>query len=291
MKHNNAMTTIMFSAVAILLTAIIALGVVTVVRNKDNNGKADNTPTPTAGALVVNEPVATETPVPTSTPTSTPTPTPEPKGTVCLDPGHQTNINNDAEPVGPGATETVKKMSSPGSKNDSLNLKEYEWSLTVSNLIKEELERRGYKVLLTRSSNEVDISNRERAVYANDNAADILVGIQADSYSSESVNGVYAQIAESDNPYAGTRAADNRMLADEIQKAVVSATGARSRSVQNGNNKLALLNWANMPACIMQLGYMSNPDEAVLLASEDYQKKVALAVCDGIDAYFAEKNK
>ncbi len=292
MKRNNALTTIMFTVVIMLLIAIVALGVVTVIKsNKSKPVTVNTTPTPTptqAAAADVPGNTATPTQVPTSTPSPEPTSTPTPKALVCLDPGHQMNLDHNAEPMGPGALTDVHKMSSPGSVNESLNLKEYEWNLTVALMVRDELEARGYAVILTRTENDVKISNKERAEFANNNNADILVGIQADSYSSESVSGVYAQIAEADNPYAGVRAAENTRLATAIRDAVVKATGARSRSLQNGDNKLALLNWANMPACIMQLGYMSNPDEAVLLASEEYQRKLAAAVCDGIDAYFAK---
>ncbi|MCR5824093.1 MAG: N-acetylmuramoyl-L-alanine amidase [Lachnospiraceae bacterium] len=300
MKKSNILTTIMFAVVTILLIAIVALGVVTVVRNnKKKNGEAVPTGTVTTTPLPANTqqptvaPIATSTPTPVPTATNTPTPTTVPvaKGTVCLDPGHQAKADTSKEKVGPGAETEVEKMANSGATNCVNGEKEYEWNLKVAKLVQAELERRGYKVVLTRSENDVNISNRERALVANENKADVFVGIQTDAYSDTSVKGVYAQIAESDNPYTGSRAAENRKLADSIQKEVVNATGAKSRSVQNGSNKLAMLNWADMPACIMQLGYMSNAEEAANLASEEYINKIVKAVCDGIDAYFEGKKQ
>ena len=283
MKKNGIVTTIMFAVVVLLMVAIVALGIVTVIKHKrDTENVADTTPVPTEA---VSTPEATYTPTPTFTPTPTDTPTPEPKGKVCLDPGYQMNYNSETEPVGPGSEEQIPKMASIGGVNESLNLKQYEWNLLMAELVRDELERRGYIVILTRTDNETNISNMERALLANENNADVLVGIQTDSFSDDSVSGVYAQIAESNNPYAGGRAAENKKLANLIQTAVVEATGAKSRSIQNGNNRLALLNWAQMPACIMRLGYLSNPQEAANLCDEAYRNRMANAICDGIEAF------
>lgn len=279
----------MFGVVALLLITVLTLGIIVFMKNKPTAEPS----LPEASAMPAaseTPPLSTSTPTAAATETPTPTFTPAPKGVVCLDPGHQKTTDQNREPVGPGAEEQVARMASVGAENKDLNILEYEWNLTVSELVKAELERRGYTVYLTRSDNETGLSNKERAEFANGKNADILVGIQLDAYSGSSeVKGVYAQIADTDNPYAGERAAKNKELATLIQTAVVEATGAKARSLQTGNNKLALLNYAKMPACVMQLGYLSSPEEASLLATEDYRNKIAIAVCDGIDSYFEGK--
>ena len=301
MKRSNALTTIMFFVVAVLLLATVALGIVTVVRNKNNKtdlAANDATPTPAMGlielpgdgtAVQTEPPKATETPTPLPVATSTPTltPTPEKHKIICLDPGHQLTVDMTGEPVGPGADVTVERMHSMGTKNSFDGTMEYEWNMQMADLVKDELRRRGYTVVLTRESNDVNISNKERAEIANAAKADLLVGIQADSYNDESVHGVYAQVASENNKYVGERAKLSEKLALLIRDKVVEATGAKSRSIQPGDS-LAVLNWADMPACVMQLGYMSNLEEAKNLSSEEFQKKMVMAVCDGIDAYFNE---
>jgi N-acetylmuramoyl-L-alanine amidase len=298
MKRSNALTTIMFFVVAVLLMATVALGIVTVIRNKTNKGQlAQNTatPTPTASVNVIptQEIIAKATATPTVIPTTTPSPTPAfsptPKATVCLDPGHQLTVDMTGEPVGPGADVSVERMRSMGTKNSFDGTMEYEWNMQMADLVKDELRRRGYTVVLTRESNDVNISNKERAEIANDAGADIFVGIQADSYSDDTVYGVYSEIPSGTNIYVGQYAKSSEELAKAIQDAVVAATGAKSRSPQY-RDSLAVINWSKMPVCVMQLGYMSNPDEAKNLASEEYQTKIVTAICDGIDAYFAGKN-
>ncbi len=286
MKRNNAVTTIMFTVVALLLVVIFALGVVTVIKSKRlKQSEAETSPTPTA-AVAAN----TETPTPVPTDTPAPTLTPTPKAVICLDPGHQKSLDNNTEPAGPGSDEKVARMASSGASGLDGRIQEYEWNLCVAKLIQAELEKRGYTAILTRTENDANVSNMERAQCANENNADILVGIQVDAYNDQSVKGIFAQTPSKDNPYVGNLASESEKLARSIMSAVSKTTGAKERSIQNGNNKLALINWAKMPVCIMQLGYLSNPEEAELLATPEYQEKLVQSVCDGIEAYFAGKN-
>ena len=49
---------------------------------------------------------------------------------------------------------------------------------------------------------------------------------------------------------------------------------------------MTTLNWSKVPVTVLQLGFMSNKEEDTNLWSDDYQKKMVKAICDGIDAYF-----
>ena len=73
--------------------------------------------------------------------------------TIVIDPGHQTKDSKETEPVGPGASERKQKDTS-GTTGVATGLREYELTLQVSNKLKEELEKRGYNVILTRTKNE-----------------------------------------------------------------------------------------------------------------------------------------
>ena len=109
------------------------------------------------------------------------------KKTIVIDPGHQTKGDSSKEPIGPGATETKAKVTT-GATGVYTKQKESELVLKVSLLLEKALKNEGYNVIMTRTTNNVNISNKERAMIANDAEADAFLRIHADSYSDSSVN-------------------------------------------------------------------------------------------------------
>lgn len=292
MKQLSLLTKIMFCIVAILLVITIVLGIMTAVKdskeNKDKNQEISSTtvtPIPTSPGTAGN---GTPTPLPTET--STPTPTPGPVATgghkIALDPGQQKNQMTEEEPVGPGATATTAKMSY-GATSTTTGKREYEWSLEFTLRLKEELAARGYEVVLTREENDVNISNAERARFANESGAEIYLSIQADAASNVDAKGIYTQIPSQSNAFAGSLHEDCKRLAKVIQNNLIAETGTKDRGVQE-NDKVAAINYSEIPVAVLQLGFMSNKEEDANLWSAEYQDKMIKAICDGIDTYFME---
>ena len=109
------------------------------------------------------------------------------KKTIVIDPGHQTRGDSTKEPIGPGATETKAKVTT-GATGVSTKQKESELALKVALLLEKALKEEGYNVIMTRTTNNVNISNKERAMIANNADADAFLRIHADSYSDSNVN-------------------------------------------------------------------------------------------------------
>jgi len=250
--------------------------------------KTERIPTVTPTPAPTSTPVPTSTPTPTPEPTATPTPTPtETPLVVVIDPGHQRKGNYEKEPNGPGSTELKAKVSS-GTQGVSTGIQEYELNLAVSLYLKEELLSRGYEVIMTRENHDVNISNVERAQIANEVKADAFIRVHADSSTNASAKGVMTICQTPKNPYNSEWYEESYRLSELVLEEVVEATGAKKRKVWE-TDTMTGINWTTVPTTILEMGYMSNPEEDELLATEEYRKKVAVGVANAIDRYLKDK--
>lgn len=93
---------------------------------------------------------------------------------ICIDPGHQEKGDSNPEPVAPGSSQTKARVSS-GATGVSTKKPEYILNLEASTVLKHILEGKGYRVVMTRETHDVNISNAERARFANEKNADMLI--------------------------------------------------------------------------------------------------------------------
>lgn len=203
---------------------------------------------------------------------------------IGIDPGHQLHGNSDTEPVGPGSSEKKAKVSG-GATGVSTKVEEYKLNMKIARKVKKELKKRGYQVVMTRTKNDVDISNKERAELLNKSGADICVRLHADSSDDASVAGASILYPSKENKYVGNLSAKSLKLSKAIINSYCSATGIKNRGCVERDD-LTGTNWSKIPVALLEMGFMSNPTQDKKMQKKKFQKKMVQGICDGIDAYY-----
>ena len=205
---------------------------------------------------------------------------------ICIDPGHQTKGDMSEEPVAPGSSEKKFKVSW-GTQGVATKIPEYELTLSASKILKKDLEQMGFKVIMTRETNDVHITNSERAIFANDNNADLVIRIHADGSDDSSTTGASLHIPSQDSQYTSKIYPESNECAKLISLQM-KQDGFKVNSIYQRSD-LTGFNWSKVPVVLVEMGFMSNPEEDQKMAETSYQEKMMKSVAEGAQAYFENK--
>ena len=194
---------------------------------------------------------------------------------IVLDPGHQKHANSDTEPVAPWSDERKAKVSS-GTQGVATGRPEYEVVLEISLVLRDYLESMGATVIMTRTSNDVDISNIERANIAVENDADVFLRLHCDAAESSSARGIGVFVCS-----RGELADSQEKWGNWLGNCLEEATGSHFRGC-NASTTYSGLNWCTaVPSFLLEMGFMTNSEDDRLLSDPQYQQKI----CQGIAAF------
>jgi N-acetylmuramoyl-L-alanine amidase len=194
---------------------------------------------------------------------------------VCLDPGHGTipAIGRQTEPIGPGSTR--RKIKDGGGAPGEAPV-----ALAIVTRTRALLERNGYRVAMTRTRPTYAGGNVERARFCNARRAGLMIRIHADGSTDTSRRGVHTLYPALRRGWTDDIYARSLQAARKVQAEVVRHTGARNLGLFRRSD-LTGFNWSNVPAILVECGYMTNPGERRLLQSVAYQLKVARGLVAG----------
>ncbi|HDX9631590.1 TPA: N-acetylmuramoyl-L-alanine amidase [Bacillus cereus] len=206
---------------------------------------------------------------------------------VVIDPGHQQKANLNLEPIGPGAT-TQKYKVTDGTTGVVTKKREAILVLEMAFILKEKLEAKGIQVLMTRTSQDVDISNKERATFANDYKANLFLRLHADGSENPNQSGFAVLTPAEGSPYTKEIYAESLQISQTIvnkmrENQQVKVNGIKFREDLSG------FNWAKVPGVLLELGFMSNPEEDKKLSDPQYVNSLLQSVTDSIEEYRKSK--
>ena len=216
-----------------------------------------------------------------------PEPTPQPGALsgmiVCLDPGHGVTTASKQEAVSPLSDQTKPAYVSGASGKQ---ISESELNLQAAFRLRDQLESMGATVILTRETVEATVSNIERAQIANDAGADLCIRIHADGIDNPSVHGVSVLIPTGKLLGTPSIEAPSAALGELMVNAVAAQTGAKNRGTTERSD-LTGFNWSEVPCVLLEMGFLSNPDEETAMMNPAYQDKIAAGVAEALTQWRA----
>lgn len=189
------------------------------------------------------------------------------KQVIVLDPGHG------------GHDAGTQSISKPRYQEKSLNL-------VTAKFVRSFLQQLGYQVLMTRED-DTFIALDKRAEFANENKPALFVSIHYNSAPSAEAEGVEVFFYQSKENKERTQ--KSKRLAQIVLKNILEQTKAKSRGVKAGN--YAVIRETNMPAVLIEGGFVTNEAELQNLKDPTYLKRIAWGIAQGIDDYLNRTRK
>ena len=195
---------------------------------------------------------------------------------IGINPGCQETINRSQLPLSPNSdkTEDAVLQSDKGVRTKNA---EYKLTLDISLYLKEHLEKLGAQVVMTRTSNDVNINDIERAEILNKAGADLSLSIHLNDSDDKKAAGFTARAKYSD--------LESQAIGQIVLENACRVSGAAMKKLSRSNSYI-FLNWSNMPALLLECGYLSNAEEDVKLNSPVYQNLLAQGIAEGVYEYF-----
>ncbi|MBO2516984.1 MAG: hypothetical protein CW338_06890 [Clostridiales bacterium] len=230
-----------------------------------------------------------------NTKTAVPEPAPGPQQpgrlsgiTVCIDPGHSANCPTGTEPLGPGLSGTKRQVTSMAQGTLTRRM-ESVVNLEIAFVLRDVLLSQGADVVMTRTTEEASLNNLNRCDIAEAGGADIMLRLHCNLVDNKNTTGIQIY-SPKDSSYAKQLGSKedwkrwNEMMLTAMQASTGNAKGGTKMTNDYTGN-----NWAKMPCFLIEMGYMSNYGEDILLSEPWYQLLLSEGMADGVYAICADR--
>lgn len=204
---------------------------------------------------------------------------------ICLDPGHGVTPligKGYVGPVSPLSDET-KPLYTAGT--EGAHMTEEELNLIVGLKLRDALEALGAEILMTRAVSEIAITGVERCEIANRAGADVHIHIHADGVDNSSAHGVSVLVPAEGSLGTPSILEESVRLGKLMVDAVAERTGAKNRGI-SPRSDMTGFNFSKVPSVLIEMGFMTNPEEDALLESDEYQDKIVEGMVDSLFAWY-----
>jgi len=198
---------------------------------------------------------------------------------IGINPGHQIKTIKTKYPLAPGSSKKAYGVKT-GACGKWTRVNEYETVLQIGLKLAQLLSDAGATVVITRTSNDVMLTNIDRARMLNEAGVDVALQLHCNSSSSARHEGCSGYIRTT-----GDWVNESRAIAAALTDAISASTGCVNLGVKVFNEYMSL-NWTTTPSVLLEMGYLSNRKEDALLATDDYRQRMAEGIYEGLCAYF-----
>jgi N-acetylmuramoyl-L-alanine amidase len=201
---------------------------------------------------------------------------------ICIDPGHGTPpaVGVQQEPIGPGSS-VLKIKDGGGARGEAAVV------LAIARRTRALLVAHGYRVAMTRGGPTFRYGNGgnvARAQFCNRRRAALMLRIHADGSADSSRRGVATLYPAFRRGWTNDIFGASRRAARLVQRELADATEAPDLGLVERSD-LTGFNWADVPAILVETGFLSNPAERRLLHSATYQQRIARGLAAGVRAF------
>ena len=210
----------------------------------------------------------------------------EKRNKICIDPGHQEKADLKTEEIAPGSSQKKARVQG-GATGVATKKPEYKLTLEIGLKLKDVLQSKGYDVFMVREKNDVNISNKERALMTNKAGCAVFLRLHADAGGS-GATGASMITSSVKNPNTKAIQQSSDKFSKTVLEEYIKATGFKNRGISYRDD-LTGTNWSTVTNTLIEMGFLSNPEDDKKMSSPKFQDMMVNGIVNGIEKYLLKK--